>query len=69
MHVRIHASVVVAVMLTAPVSAQEVVSFTLIDASTDQEIRLLQDGGRINFKTEGGALNIRADVRGDVESV
>ncbi|MCK5550269.1 MAG: hypothetical protein KAI41_07030, partial [Hyphomicrobiaceae bacterium] len=49
--------------------AQEVVGFTLIDASTDQEIRPLRDGDTINFKTEGAELNIRADVRGNVGRV
>ncbi|MHC4748132.1 MAG: DUF5060 domain-containing protein, partial [Planctomycetota bacterium] len=59
----------VVILLTAPLHAQEIVGFTLINASTDQEIRPLRDGETINFKTEGAQLNIRADVRGNVGSV
>jgi len=69
MYPRIFAVLTVVIVLTAPLRAQEVVGFTLIDASTDKEIRPLRDGDTINFKTEGAALNIRADVRGDVGSV
>jgi hypothetical protein len=69
MYPRVFASLVVLIALTAPLHAQEVVGFTLIDASTDQEIRPLRDGDTINFKTEGAALNIRVDVRGNVGSV
>ena len=69
MHQRIFAFLTVVIVLTAPLSAQEVVGFTLIDASTDKEIRPLRDGETINFKTEGAQLNIRADVRGDVGGV
>ena len=60
---------VVVIVMTAPLPAQEVVSFTLMDASTDREIRPLRDGDTIDFRTEGAELNIRADVRGDVGGV
>ncbi|MHC4866742.1 MAG: DUF5060 domain-containing protein, partial [Planctomycetota bacterium] len=69
MYPRIFAFLTVVIVLTAPLRAQEVVGFTLIDASTDQEIRPLRDGDTIDFKTEGAELNIRADVRGNVDSV
>jgi len=69
MHPRIFAFLTVVIVLTAPLRAQEVVGFTLIDASTDQEIRPLRDGDTINFGTEGAELNIRADVRRNVGSV
>ncbi len=69
MYQRIFAFLTVAIVLTAPLRAQEVVGFTLIDASTDREIRPLRDGDTINFRTEGPELNIRADVRGNVGSV
>ncbi|MHC4295857.1 MAG: DUF5060 domain-containing protein [Planctomycetota bacterium] len=69
MYPRVFAFLVVVILLTAPLRAQEVVGFTLIDASTDKEIRPLRDGDTIDFETEGGALNIRADVRGNVGSV
>jgi hypothetical protein len=69
MYPRVVASLVVLIVLTAPLRAQEVVGFTLIDASTDREIRPLRDGDTIDFKTEGTELNIRADVRGNVGSV
>lgn len=59
----------VLIVLTAPLRAQEVAGFTLIDASTDQEIRPLRDGDTIGFRTEGAELNVRADVRGNVGSV
>ncbi|MHC4323667.1 MAG: DUF5060 domain-containing protein [Planctomycetota bacterium] len=69
MYSRIFASFVVLIVLAAPLRAQEVVGFTLIDASTDQEIRPLRDGETIDFKAEGAELNIRVDVRGSVDSV
>ena len=69
MYPRIFAFLTVVIVLTAPLCAQEVVGFTLIDASTNQEIRPLRDGDTIDFKTEGAELNIRADVRGNVGSV
>ena len=69
MYPRILAFLAVVVVLTAPLCAQEVIGFTLIDASTDREIRPLRDGDTVNFKTEGAQLNIRADVRGGVGSV
>lgn len=69
MYPRTLAFLTVVIALTAPVCAQEIVGFTLIDASTDQEIRPLRDGDTINLKTEGATLNIRADVRGNVGSV
>ena len=59
----------VVVVLTAPLRGQEVIGFTLINASTDKEIRPLRDGDTINFRTEGVQLNIRADVLGDVGGV
>jgi len=60
---------VVVIVMTAPSRAQEVVGFTLMDASTDREIRPLRDGDTIDFRTEGAELNIRAEVRGDVGGV
>ncbi len=69
MHLRIHALLVVLFMWTVPTSAQDIVGFTLVDASTNRDIRPLRDGDTINFETAGGALNIRADVRGEVDSV
>jgi hypothetical protein len=69
MYLRISAFLTVVVVLRAPLCAREVVGFTLIDASTDKEIRPFRDGDTINFETEGTALNIRADVRGNVDSV
>lgn len=69
MYPRVFTFLAVFAVLTAPLCAQEVVGFTLIDAGTDQEIRPLRDGDTIDFKKEGGALNIRADIRGDVGSV
>ncbi len=69
MYPRIFAFLTVVIVSTVSLRAQEVVGFTLIDASTDQEIRPLRDGETINFKTEGAELNIRADVRGNVGSV
>jgi len=57
MYPRIFAFLTVVIVLTAPLCAQEVVGFTLIDASTNQEIRPLRDGDTIDFKTEGAELN------------
>ncbi len=69
MYPRVFSLLTVILMLTAPLCAQEVIGFTLIDASKDREIRTLRDGDTINFKKEGPALNIRADVGGKVGSV
>lgn len=49
--------------------AQAVTSFTLIDAHTDTEIGLLNDGDEINLRSTGSALNVRANTSGTVGSV
>ncbi|MHC4478448.1 MAG: hypothetical protein ACYTEL_22650, partial [Planctomycetota bacterium] len=69
MYPRIFAFLTVVIVLTAPLRAQEVVGFTLIDASTDQEIRPLRDGDTIDFKTEGAELNIAKDRDGNSPAV
>ncbi len=69
MYLRFFALIPLILALTAPLSGQEVVGFTLIDANKDREIRPLADGETIDFKKEGASLSIRADVRGSVGSV
>lgn len=51
------------------VPAFSVAKLVLVNATTQQDIRELVDGGTINLATDGTALNIRADVAGTVGSV
>ncbi len=50
-------------------SQAKVASFTLVNATTDQDIAPLTNGGVINLAVTGTKLNIRADVSGSVGSV
>ncbi len=50
-------------------SATEVTGFTLIDARADRDIGPLEDGATIDRAKVGGAINVRADVAGNVGSV
>ncbi|MFW6107529.1 MAG: DUF5060 domain-containing protein [bacterium] len=49
--------------------AGEVTGLTLVDAQTDRDIRALTDGATIDLAKDGGSLNVRADVAGEVGSV
>jgi len=42
--------------------AQSVDSFTLVNAATAADIRVLADGGTINLATDGASLNVRAET-------
>lgn len=44
------------------VHAPAQVTFVLVDAATDQDIRTLHDGDRLDLSTLPAALNIRADI-------
>ncbi len=62
-------SIFLSFFLPNPASANQVVSLTLINAATDQDIRLLTNGDFINLAVSGTSLNIRAEVSGSVGSV
>jgi hypothetical protein len=50
-------------------SSGQVLSFTLVNAVTDQDIKTLANGDAINLAETGTSLNIRANVSGSVGSV
>ncbi len=49
--------------------AQEVTSFTLVDATTDADLFELADGDTIDLREVGLALNVRANTSGSVEEI
>ena len=62
--------VCIGLFLTAPcLSAQTFSELVLVDADSNQDIRVLGNGGVVNLAADGTALNIRADVNGSVGSV
>ena len=56
-------------VLSDPASTGQVVSLTLVNAATDQDIRPLVNGDVVNLAVTGTSLNIRANVSGLVGSV
>ena len=56
-------------VLSDPASSSQVVSLTLVNAATDQDIRPLVNGDVVNLAVTGTSLNIRANVSGSVGSV
>ncbi len=54
---------------TLQVVVSDVVSLTLVNAATDQDIGPLTNGGVINLAVTGTNLNVRANVSGSVGSV
>ena len=68
---RVTASFVLALvgLATSVGVAGEVRSLTLIDARTGRAIAILKEGATVNRAEVGSALNVRADVAGDVASV
>ena len=63
------AAVVNVTVLSDPASSSQVVSLTLVNAATDQDIRPLVNGDVVNLAVTGTSLNIRANVSGLVGSV
>ena len=56
-------------VISDPASSSQVVSLTLVNAATDQDIRPLVNGDVVNLAVTGTSLNIRANVSGSVGSV
>ncbi len=58
-----------AFVLSAAVRAGEVASFTLVNASTNNDIQQLNDGDTIDLATVGSSLNVRANISGTATKV
>ncbi|WP_158305489.1 DUF5060 domain-containing protein [Opitutus terrae] len=56
-------------VVSEPASGASVTKLTLINASTEKDLRALTNGSTITFGTDGKALNVRAETSGTVGSV
>ncbi len=65
----VNGSVIVSVLSGPASTTNQVVSFTLVNAATDKDIKPLVNGDVINLSVTGTSLSIRANVGGSVGSV